>query len=161
LVVKGEDGRYYKPCPECGVMQSYLRKWYAESSLKLVKTCKSCSNKKIENSHSGWVDGIRVSWFNKFKISAELRNLGFDIDIQFIADLFKEQDYRCALTGIPLSFPKNGLKIDVSIDRINSKLGYTKDNVQLVHKDVNMMKQQYDNDYFIDMCIKVAKNAKQ
>jgi len=24
-VTKGPDGRYYKPCPECGEMQSYLR----------------------------------------------------------------------------------------------------------------------------------------
>ena len=160
LVIKGENGRYYKLCPECGEMQSYLRKNYAESSLKLGKTCKKCSNRKVENSHAGWVDGIRVSWFNKFKIHAELRNINFDVTIEFIAELFKEQDYRCALTGIPLEFPEVGLKIDVSIDRIDSKLGYTKDNVQLVHKDINMMKQQYDNDYFIEMCTLVANKVK-
>ena len=40
LVVKGEDGRFYKPCPSCGEMQSYLRKNYAEESLKLGKVCK-------------------------------------------------------------------------------------------------------------------------
>jgi len=158
LVIKGKDGRFYKPCPECGEMQSYLRKNYAESSLKLGKTCKKCSNRKIENSHAGWVDGIRVSWFKKFENSAKLRNLDFDIDIKYVAELFKKQDYRCALSGIPLNFPENGMEIDLSIDRIDSNSGYTKDNVQIVHKHINMMKQHYDNNYFIDMCIKVANN---
>lgn len=44
-VYKGEDGRWYKPCPSCGDMQSYLRRNYAVTSYNEGKECKPCSNK--------------------------------------------------------------------------------------------------------------------
>ena len=30
--------------------------------------------------------------------------------------------------------------------------GYTKDNIQLLHKDVNMIKKEYDQTYFLNLC---------
>jgi hypothetical protein len=39
-----------------------------------------------------------------------------------------------------------------SLDRINSKKGYTKDNVQWVHKWINFMKQDLDEEEFITFC---------
>ena len=35
-------------------------------------------------------------------------------------------------------------------------MGYTVGNIQLLTKHVNMMKQSYDNDYFIKVCEAVA-----
>ena len=43
-----------------------------------------------------------------------------------------------------------------SLDRIDSKKGYIKGNLQWVHKDLNIMKNSYPNQYFIEMCKKVA-----
>lgn len=48
----------------------------------------------------------------------------------------------------------------MSIDRIDSSEGYLKGNVQLLHKDVNMAKQQYSQDYFVEMCKAVADKEK-
>ena len=45
-----------------------------------------------------------------------------------------------------------------SIDRMNNNLGYTKDNIQWIHKDANKMKSDYNNEYFIELCKEVAKN---
>jgi hypothetical protein len=78
-VTKGVGGRYYKPCSSCGEMQSYLRKNYAVESLRLKKMCKKCSNQQTDNCHRGWHRGVRVSWFNKFKISAETRGITWDL----------------------------------------------------------------------------------
>lgn len=159
-VTKGLDGRFYKDCPNCGIPQSYLRKNYAEESLRLGKLCKSCSNKTVENSHRGWHRGIRVSWFNKFKVSAETRGLEWKLSLDDVADLMYKQNSKCALTGWSIEFPESGhpQQSPASIDRIDSNLGYTKDNVQLVLKHVNMMKQAYSQDFFIKICEAVASN---
>ena len=161
-VIKDKDGRYYKPCPECNKQQSYLRKNYAEHSLRLNKLCKSCSNKKIDNCHRGWHRGIRVSWFNKFKICAETRGKDWNLSIDEVADVMEAQKNKCALTGWSIEFPESGhpQEAPASIDRIDSALGYFKDNVQLVTREVNMMKQHYTQDEFMKVCKAVANKTK-
>jgi phosphoglycerate-specific signal transduction histidine kinase len=39
-----------------------------------------------------------------------------------------------------------------SLDRIDSKLPYTYNNIQWIHKDINRMKNAYRQDYFIQLC---------
>jgi len=160
MVTKGLDGRWYKPCPTCGVIQSYLRKNYAEESLRANKECKPCSNKKTENCSRGFYKDIRLSWFNKFKVNAELRNISFNITPEYLWKVFVEQDYQCALTGWPIGWAEVGALHTASIDRIDSDKGYEVGNVQLVHKDINMAKQQYSQEYFIEMCKAVADKVK-
>lgn len=162
-VTKKDDGRYYKPCPSCGKEQSYLRKNYAEESLRLGKECKSCSNKNVEHCHRGWHRGIRISWFNKFKVSAETRGIEWHMSLDDVADLMESQGFKCALTGWDIEFPEFGhpQHAPASLDRIDSSKGYTKDNTQLVVKQANMMKQQYSQEDYIKVCIAVAMNFKE
>jgi hypothetical protein len=47
-----------------------------------------------------------------------------------------------------------------SLDRIDSSKGYEEGNIQWVHKHINFMKRTYSQEYFIDMCKKVADNNK-
>ena len=161
-VTKGLDGRYYKPCPSCGEAQSYLRKNYAEESLRVGKECKKCSSKRDSKCHRGWHRGIRVSWYTKFKTGAELRNIGWDLSLDDVADLLQKQDSKCALTGWSIEFPESGhpQAAPASLDRVDSKKAYTKDNTQLVTRQVNMMKQQYSQEDFIKVCHAVAANHK-
>lgn len=157
-VTKGSDNRWYKPCPSCNVPQSYLRKAYAEESLRLGKVCKSCSNKQVDNCHRGWHRGIRVSWFNKFRTGAETRGIEWGLTIDDVADLYEQQSGKCALSGDSIVFPEVGhpQKALASIDRIDSSKGYVKDNVQLLTRQVNMMKQSYSQQLFIETCMKIA-----
>lgn len=75
-------------------------------------------------------------------------------------ELFLKQNKKCALTNLDLNFPKKhrDKNYNASLDRIDSTKGYTLDNVQWVHKDVNIMKNKFDNNYFIDMCKKIYLN---
>jgi len=157
-VYKGSDGRWHKPCSECGEDQSYLRKNYAIESLRLGKACKKCSNKKTENCHRGWQNGIRLSWLNKFKVSAETRGIGFSLSAEEVAQVYARQFRKCALTGWDITFPETGhpQQADASIDRIDSNKPYTIDNIQIVHKMVNMMKSKYSQKDFINVCKAVA-----
>ena len=161
-VIGLDNGRFAKDCPQCGEQQTYLRKWYAEASLREGKLCKSCSNKITENCNRGMHRGIRVSWFKKFEVSANLRGLPFAITIDDVADLMKAQGGECALTGWCIEIQENsGLQdVSASIDRIDSSFGYIQGNIQLVHKMVNMCKQQYSQDDFVRMCAAVANKVK-
>lgn len=73
-------------------------------------------------------------------------------------NLFLKQNRKCALSGIELQFPKRSKDKSwtASLDRIDSSKGYILSNVQWVHKDINIMKNKFDNQYFIEMCKRVA-----
>jgi len=85
--------------------------------------------------------------------------LEISITIEDAWDLFLKQDKKCALTGLLLKIDikSNGTAL---LDRIDSSKGYTIDNIQWVHKDINFMKKNYSQDYFIEMCKKVVEYEK-
>lgn len=160
-VYKRNDGRWCKPCVSCGVEQDYLRKNYAIQSFLLSKECKACSNKRTENCRRGMFHDIRVSWFNKFRIFAGLRMLEWRLTLDDVWDLYCKQKGVCNLSGLPISWSVVGPTHTASLDRIDSGKGYTLDNVQLVHKDVNMMKQAFKQDHFIAVCCAIAEHTKK
>ncbi len=159
-VTKGPDGRFYKPCPKCNELQSYLRGNYARESLRLGKLCKKCSNRETDNCHRGWYRGIRISWFNAFKASAETRGKVFNISLDDVADAHEKQEGKCALTGWDITFPEIGQRhiFNCSIDRIDNSRDYETDNIQLIDGRVNMMKGKYGQEFFIETCKAVAAN---
>ena len=63
-----------------------------------------------------------------------------------------EQDWKCSYTGTPLDFTQGGSYVNktnpliATMDRIDSNLPYTRDNVELVIWEYNRFK----NDYTID-----------
>lgn len=87
------------------------------------------------------------------------KNIEFTITIEYIWNLFLVQERKCALSGIDISFPKSHEKRSIgtaSLDRIDNKKGYVPGNVQWVHKDVNRMKNVFDEAYFKYMCQKIS-----
>ena len=48
------------------------------------------------------------------------------------------------------------MNYNISIDRIDSSKGYTKDNIQLVCASLNNMKMDLKNKHFIQLCKLVA-----
>lgn len=81
-----------------------------------------------------------------------------EITVKDIEELYEEQDGKCALSGQELSFTYTDNNI-ISIDRIDSDKGYTKDNIQLTTFIVNQAKSNLFLEEFQEMCINVAKNA--
>lgn len=94
------------------------------------------------------------------------RQIEMSVSIEDAWDIFLEQDKSCAVSGLPLNFThENGVRVrdtkTASLDRIDSAKGYTKENVQWTHKDINLMKGRLDEDYFVELCTAVAENSKK
>lgn len=103
-----------------------------------------------------------LTHFNKFRRAAERRGIEWALTIEDIDDLFDRQEGICAMSGEKLRFDhgqRNGCENgNASLDRINNKLGYRKDNVQLVTKHVNMGKQSLAYEDFVLMCMRVVEH---
>jgi len=73
----------------------------------------------------------------------------FDVTIEYVADLLdNKQAGLCAYTKLPISIRSR----TASLDRKDSSKGYIEGNVQWVHKDINMMKRHYTEEYFLRLC---------
>lgn len=108
---------------------------------------------------------ISGSTFHKIKnlaVQRKNRKLEFSITIEYMWNLFLEQNRKCVYSDIILTFAKhkkehtNSLGT-ASLDRIDSSKGYIKGNVQWVHKKINIMKQAMSHEEFIEWCKLIAK----
>ena len=137
-----------------------IRKVSCYTLMKGTSTqCSNCGNSLKKDKNPAWkgYGDIPGKTISKLKRDAESREIFFDLTIEFLDSLLKKQKFKCALTGLGLS--TNHKNLTASVDRIDSSKGYVEGNVQWVHKDINMMKRVYSQDYFIEMCKLVANNA--
>ncbi len=149
---------YTKNCSSCGSEQHYGRKGHYDSAVKGDWKCKSCSGHS--NNFKGKVGPMPITWLEVKRKGGISRGYQWDLTPEYILSLYEKQEGLCALTGWPIGWPEKGLTSTVSIDRIDSSEGYIQGNVQLLHKDVNMAKQSYSQEYFISMCKAVADKVK-
>lgn len=106
----------------------------------------------------GAMSGTR---WNQILINARTRGIEVAMEFQEAVDLFHAQRGLCALTGIPLTLPKQPPDNSgtASLDRIDSEQGYVAGNVQWVHKDINRMKQNLAQARFVELCSLVAEHT--
>ncbi len=82
----------------------------------------------------------------------------------FLVEAFEylKQDKKCALSGLLLNFPSIVGRNDgtASLDRIDSKKGYTIENCQWLHKDVNNLKWDFTQKEIIYYCKLITENQK-
>lgn len=103
----------------------------------------SCGCKKTEELRKKGFRDISYKYFRKIIQGAISRNMTFDITIEDVWGQFIKQNGKCAISGVNIKFYPNGNKEKyqtASIDRIDPDKGYTKDNIQIVHKRVNILK---------------------
>lgn len=96
------------------------------------------------------------------KNRANTKKLPFNLDFDFLNDLWKEQDGKCAISGVPFELSPNETfgeprQLSPSLDRINPALGYIKGNVRLVTYQINCGIGPYGLEKFIDMCKAVVR----
>lgn len=94
------------------------------------------------------------------KNRAKVQEIPFDIDHEYLLDLWDYQSGHCAVSGqlLDLSQPTEfSCNPDSpSLDKIVPKLGYIKGNVRFVCYQVNMALNEYGEDQLIEMCRRVV-----
>lgn len=109
---------------------------------------------------------VCAGYIKRIKKRASRKGLEFDVDCDFISQLYQDQKGLCALSGMKIELPTENIQVQnheysATLDRIDSNLGYTKCNTQLLHKDINRMKYTHDTLYFIELCNNVIKFNKR
>lgn len=90
----------------------------------------------------------------------------FDATVAMLDSLWRQQKGMCALSGVPMQVPHDGVAMrvrtaaySVSLDRVNPQKGYTHGNMQMLLRCVNNAKSDMTEDQFIFMCMKVAQQS--
>ncbi len=160
---RGRTSQVYYVCTcECGATSLV----YANSLLSgHSRGCRKCATPSTRSSpHWKGCGDLSGTHWKKIVLEAHKRGLPLSITIAQAWRLFVEQQGKCALTGIALRM--RGRKSEeqkergtASLDRIDSTKGYVRGNVQWVHKDVNLMKNEFSEEYLLKMCRLVVRQG--
>lgn len=128
------------------------------SKNKAVKNsfCKYSPSQQRAPSYKGELK--RSFWNTRIVKKSRIRGIYLDphFKLEDAEEIFFRQEGLCALSGIPIQL-RPFKQLTASLDRINSSLGYTKNNVQWVHKHINLMKSKLDDATFILLCNVISK----
>ncbi len=167
-----------KICFVCGESKEIFD-YYVNRSKKDGRDhyCKKCRSKDARNwalSHSGnmslrqkkykiSLNGILSRKVNNARSRARNKKLVCDITPKFIRELYDKQEGKCALTGFEMTIliGKGRQYRNISIDRIDSSSGYSKNNVQLVCFIANVMKYNLSQDKLVEYCSAIVNKLKQ
>jgi hypothetical protein len=158
-----------KPCFRCKKVKSLIH--FKRIKGQYYKRCldceKECQGKEKLNkiardlgvSYATYLVGLNKENYihnlvRTARRRAKSRERDFEIDYDFILNKYNEQLGICALSGINMTHTtmKGHCPTNISIDRIDSSLGYIKSNIQLICYQINIMKQVLGNKEFYEMC---------
>lgn len=153
--IRNSLGNLWDCLCECGNKRQKISTRALKSKQAIHCGCgryeKMRGNKSANWSGAGDISG--TDW-NALRFGAKSRNHKFELTVKEGWELFLKQNRQCALSGVPLSFGKEGT---ASLDRINSKDYYRINNVQWVHRTVNYMKHVQSESDFLDFVAKIYK----
>ena len=171
-ILKGIKKEYCE-CSICGV--DNISEFYKTNR----SVCKKCISKISGDKYRNLSVGDKKLYINKqikwgsnnlikirvlaAKHRAKKKKIAFDIDEAFINELLVKQNGLCKYSGVLLDINSiGGVKTQMninslSIDRINSDKGYTKDNVVLVSAIVNTMKSDLTEKEFLSVINNICK----
>ena len=152
---KNNSGKLYRKCKcSCGE-----EKYITISQLKAgVGLDCGCNKNTRGRNHPLWrgFEDISKKYWSSIKHNAEKRGLDFHITIEDAWSQWLFQKRVCALTKQPLIFKRSkNNNWTASLDRIDNTKGYYINNIQWIHKDINKMKTDFNQDKFIELCASV------
>lgn len=174
--------RYYlhiidkRACIKCrkifeGIRENYHLLCYREGgNISYNSKCKYCQNeinRKRRIEYRKDYEKFIESKLSSYKARAKELNVPFDIDSEYLIDMFKLQKSKCYYTNEEISFEnvigdnKYPHLYQPSLDRKIPEKGYVKDNVVWCSYKLNRMKNDTPYDEFIDICRIVLENLSE
>lgn len=156
-------------CTKCGEEKPIDAFFFRNDRKTYYTHCKVChgKNKKESKFSSYWWrerhTEEELNLFSKLKnivTCAKLRNKEHQDSVTWetLYAIWIEQKGLCKYSGVPLSLEAHHPH-KVSLDRIDSSKGYIEGNLQLVSASVNRMKQEFTEEFFLQMCKKITDNV--
>jgi hypothetical protein len=145
--------RYHVKC-SCGTSKTVLGTHMIQGNT----THCGCKTVRGSANWQGYKGVGRTYWSQLARSSngsGSRKAMEFSVTLEYIGDLLEAQNYKCALSGLPISAKHNS----ASLDRVDSSKGYLEGNVQWLHKDVNMMKRHYSQQYFTFLCRLISERT--
>ncbi len=94
--------------------------------------------------------GIAAEIARRAKYKCKQLSLPYDLDKEWVLDRLNSIGWKCELTGLPMNLrleTRSGFHWDsISVDRLNPKGGYTKDNIRFVLNQINIFRQDASDD---------------
>lgn len=124
--------------------------------------CMDCYRKQYNGYNRRPSNRLRHMIFDSRK-KASRKGWQFDLDIEFLLELFEKQSGKCGVTGYDMhlhsSEDPTHKRYVASLDRIDSSGGYTRDNVQFVCAQANYMKHTLPSDELVVWCKAIIENS--
>ncbi len=137
--------------------KEYDVKYRKKNHEKIVLQCRLWRKNNKEKHKQSNKEYIRKNYIHHKLSQARnrivKRGLEFSITIEDIEKLILKQDNKCRYSNI--IFDPENKNYSMSIDRINSNLGYTNDNIQLICSVINMMKNNLKEEEFLYIIKKI------
>ena len=153
-IKKGHNLHYRVQCIHC-------KKIFLKAAHTFGKCKCQCNKARLGAYNFKGYGNLSMNYYKRLRINCEKRKHEFSVSIKFLWELYEKQDGKCALSGADIPMLRNRKTKEhreyqlASLDRIDSSVGYIESNVQWVHKDVNLMKNKFDQEYFINTCKKI------
>lgn len=165
---------YMHRCTICKIYKpnTEYTKDISHNGRQFISQCKACRAKYSKNRDKKLVRLVAKKNRNKNRINtlfssakgnAARRNLEFSIVKQDILDLLDSQKGLCYYTSKPMLtnlLGEENSDNSISIDRKNSKLGYTRNNIVLCRWIVNKIKLDLDIEDFLQIAEDIKQNLK-
>ena len=149
-----------KICSKCGQKKT-IRKFYKHKETQdgFHSWCKDCcklgNQKSIKKKYSTF-EGRIPTFLRSCSESAKKRGHECTITAEDLLMIWEEQKGKCKYSGIPMTTQPSKMN-SVSVERVDSDNGYTKENTVLVCNHINRMKSDLELEQFIYLCSEVYK----
>ena len=121
--------------------------------------CKECcneGNKKSRLKINSTIEGRAKIFLQNARKAATKRQQDFCLTVNDIVECWEQQKEICAYSGRLMTLEAGCLNT-VSIERIDSSIGYTVENTILVCQAINRMKSDFEFNKFYNLCRDVAQ----
>lgn len=148
-----------KICTKCKIQKSVYLFYHNKGGYH--SWCKDCfnaaSNRSKRNNYKTFERRAAVIMAS-CRQSSKRRNHTLEIEKQDLIDLWYKQKGICYYTKWKMKLAPSKPE-SVSVERINSGIGYTKKNIVLCCTVVNSMKSSYSKELFLKVCKAVTQAA--
>jgi hypothetical protein len=133
--------------------RTVCKKCYREKQLKRYYSLDDSGRANLKQKRDEWVSKNYLHYrLTNTRARAKLYGLEFSLDINDLKEMWDNQGGLCYYTGKPMVIGPSERRMHcVSIDRVDSGLGYTRDNVVLCRGIVNLMKNELSIDEFLEI----------